>query len=52
MPSETISDGIFTAYANGGAFIIFKYCRHPKVQIPATFRHSRENGNLEPQTFR
>ncbi|WP_301667977.1 hypothetical protein [Neisseria basseii] len=20
--------------------------------IPATFRHSRENGNLEPQTFR
>nr|CBA04962.1 hypothetical protein predicted by Glimmer/Critica [Neisseria meningitidis alpha275] len=26
--------------------------RNRTSRIPATFRHSRENGNLEPQTFR
>ncbi|HGG9681517.1 TPA: hypothetical protein ACJJ9W_001762, partial [Neisseria meningitidis] len=26
----------------------FEYCRCPTFWIPATFRHSRGNGNLEP----
>ncbi|MFQ3039353.1 hypothetical protein ACKJOL_09690 [Neisseria cinerea] len=64
MPSESVSGGIFyfgacffipacLFLAPAIPFLISSFPSFPPLfVIPATFRHSRESGNLEPQTFR
>ncbi|WP_170314407.1 hypothetical protein [Neisseria polysaccharea] len=59
MPSESVSDGIFyfgacffvpacLSPASSIPFLISSFpCLPQHFVIPATFRHSRENGNLE-----
>ena len=46
MPSENLSDGIFYQSSH----IFYQGCKtYPKQQKPLC-RHSRESGNLEPNT--
>ena len=51
MPSETSSFPRKRESRISNFQLTFEYCRYPKVWIPATFRHSRESGNLEPLNF-